>query len=227
MSTRSNVTVDDLVRKTRRYEFADGLVDLQMSVILIALGVLSPLVFTRAFVRLGLRLAEALGSWAMWLTMLIVLLPAVIAIGTRRLVRYVRRRWLWCDSGFVEPLPSAASGGTLVLATALIVVGIVTGVILYRSGRAEAMLPLRMLVAGAGWAQGAIMIGVSRKTGMSRYAWLGVVGGLASTVFLAFHLSFGLTWLAFCLLWASAFAVSGLLSLRRTLLMIRRANGNG
>jgi hypothetical protein len=114
-----------------------------------------------------------------------------------------------------------------VLATALIVVGTVTGVILYRSGRAEAMLPLRMLVAGAGWAQGAIMIGVSRKTGMSRYAWLGVVGGLASTVFLAFHLSFGLTWLAFCLLWASAFAVSGLLSLRRTLLMIRRANGNG
>jgi hypothetical protein len=50
--------------------------------------------------------------------------------------------------------------------------------------------------------------------------------GLASTVFLALRLPFGLTWLAFCLLWALAFAASGLVSLRRTLLM-RRANVDG
>jgi hypothetical protein len=84
-----------------------------------------------------------------------------------------------------------------------------------------------MLVASAGWAQGVVMMDVSRTTGLSHYAWLGIVGGLASTVFLALHLPFGLTWLAFCLLWALAFAISGLVSLRRRLRMMRKANVDG
>jgi len=107
------------------------------------------------------------------------------------------------------------------------VVNLVIGVLLYRSGRVGPMAILRMLVAGVGWAQGVIMIGVGRRTGLSDYTWLGIGGGLASTAFLFLRLSFGRIWLAFCVLWALGLAVSGLVSLRRALVRMREVNRGG
>jgi hypothetical protein len=227
MATHPSVNVDDLVRRTRRYEFSDGLVELQISAVLLSVGVLVALVFGPVFSRLVLGLSRALGSWAKWLAVLILLLPPLVAYGGRHLLRYVRRRWLWRASGFVEPLPSAVSRWTLVLATALVVVSIVVGLLLVRSGYGGPMLLLRILVASVGWAQGATMIGVSRATGLSHHAWVGIVGGLASTALLLVELPFGQAWLALSLLWALAFAVSGLVSLRRALLRTREVNRGG
>ncbi len=221
--------VDELVRRTRRYEFADGLVELQMGVILVILGILSQLAFSPMYImRLQLSLARALGAWAKWLTLLVVLLPVFVALGTRHIIAYVRRRWLWRDSGFVKPLlPSAVSRKTLTLATAIVVVSTVVGFMLSRAGWSEPMLPLRMLVVSVGWAQGITMIGVGHTTGLSHYTWLGIVGGLASTLFLFLHLTFGQALLALCLLWGLAFTASGLISLRCALLMLRKANEDG
>jgi hypothetical protein len=227
MATHPGVNVDDLVRRTRRYEFSDGLTELQISAVLASLGVMVALVFSPVFARLSLGLSLALGSWARWLAVLIVLLPPLVAYGGRHLLRYVRRRWLWRASGFVEPLPSIVPRWTLVLATALVVVSIVVGLLLLRSGRGEPMLILRILVASVGWAQAATMVGVSRATGLSQHAWLGIGGGLASTAFLFLELPFGQAWLALSLLWALAFAVSGLVSLRRALLRTREVNRGG
>lgn len=224
--------VDKLICQTRRYEFADGLVDLQMGVILVILGILPQLVFSPMYMRLQLRLlfslARAFGDWAKWLTLLIVSLPAFVALlGTRHIIRYVRQRWLWHDSGFVKPLPSAVSRKMLTLATAIVVVSTVVGFMLSRAGWGGPMFPLRMLVVSVGWAQGITMIGVGHTTGLSHYTWLGIVGGLASTLFLFLHLTLGQAWLALCLLWGLAFTVSGLISLRCTLLMLRKANKDG
>ena len=47
MSTQPDV--DGLIRETRRYEFADGLVELQMGVLLTIMGALSQLVFRGCF----------------------------------------------------------------------------------------------------------------------------------------------------------------------------------
>jgi hypothetical protein len=147
----------------------------------------------------------------------VLLLPVLVAFGARHALRAVRRRWLWRTSGFVEPLRSAVPPLALAFGVAIFVVASVAGVLVYRSGGREPMMILRVLVAGAGWAQGATMIGVSQRTGLRNHKWLGLVGGLASTVFLFWRLSFGHTWLAFTVLWALAFAVSGLVSLRRAL----------
>ena len=223
MTSKPAVNVDGLIRKTRRYEFADGLVDLQMALTMASLGTLFPIVFSGALIRLGSALAEALGAWARWLSFIVLAIPALVALGSRHLLKYVRRRWLWRASGFVDPLPSAVSPRALILGTLILVVGIVAAVMLYRSGSVDEMLPMRMLVAGSGWAQGIATIGLSRVTGLSRYAWLGIAGGLVSTVFLFLPLRFDQAWLAFALLWATAFAVSGLVTLRGTLLQIRAA----
>jgi hypothetical protein len=227
MATHSSVNVDDLVRRTRRYEFSDGLVELQISAVLASVGVMVALVFSPAFARSSLGLSRTLGSWARWLALLILLLPPLVAYGGRHLLRYVRRRWLWRASGFVEPLPSAVSRWTLVLAAALVVVPILVGLLLVRSGYREPMLLLRILVASVGWAQGATMIGVSRATGLSHHTWVGIVGGLASTALLFLELPFGHAWLALSLLWALALAVSGLVSLHRAILRTREVNRGG
>lgn len=219
--------VNKLIRQTRRYEFADGLVDLQVGVILVILGTLPLLVFSPMYMRLQFSLVRAFGVWAKWLALLVVLLPAFVALGTRHIIRYVRQRWLWCDSGFVKPLPSAVSRKTLALATAIVVVSTVVGFMLSRAGWGGPMFPLRMLVASVGWAQGITMIGVGRTTGLSHYTWLGIVGGLASTLFLFLHLTLGQAWLALCLLWGLAFTASGLISLRCALLTLRKANKDG
>jgi hypothetical protein len=227
MATHPSVNVDDLVRRTRRYEFSDGLVELQISAVLASVGVLVALVFSPVFARLSLGLSRALGSWAKWLAVLILLLPPLAAYGGRHLLRYVRRRWLWRASGFVEPLPSVVSRRTSALATALVVVAIAVGLLLLRSGWGEPMLLLRILVASVGWAQGAVMIGLSRATGLTHHTWVGIVGGLASTAFLFLELPFGHAWLTLSLLWALAFAVSGLVSLRRAILKTREVNRGG
>jgi len=223
--------VDKLIRQTRQYEFTDGLVELQMGIILVILGALSQLAFSpmymRLYMRLNISLSETFGTWAKWLTILIILLPAFVALGTRPIIKYVRRRWLWRNSGFVKPLPSIVSRKTLVLATAIVVVSTAVGFILSRAGWSEPMLPLRILVAGVGWAQGVIMIGVGRTTGLSHYRWFGIVGGPASTLFLLLHLPFGQAFLVLCLLWGLAFAVSGLISLRCALLTLRKADKDG
>jgi hypothetical protein len=225
MSTQPDV--DGLIRETRRYEFADGLVELQMGVLLTIMGALSQLVFSPKLIHLSLSLSQTLGSWARWLTVLIVLLPTLAAFGTRHIVKYVRRRWLWRTSGFVEPLPSAVPRKALTFATATVVVSVAVAFALSRAGWGEPMLPLRVLVASVGWAQGITMIGVGRTTGLAHYAWLGIVGGSASTSFLFLHLTFGQAWLAFCLLWGLAFTASGLFSLRCALLRLREANQDG
>jgi hypothetical protein len=227
MAVQPNVNADDLIRATRRYEFSDGLVELQLSVVLASLGVSIALVFSPLFVRLVLGLSRTFGSWAKWLAAVIVLAPALIAVGTRQLLRAVRRRWIWRSSGFVEPLPSAVPASALVLGTAIVVVASVVAVMLYRSGGREPMLVVRALVASAGWAQGVSTIGVGRRTGLANYTRLGIAGGLASTVFLFLRLPFGQIWLAFCLLWALGLAISGLVSLRRALLRTHEVSRSG
>ena len=227
MGAHSKADVDDLIRATRRYEFADGLAELQLSVVTASIGVVSGVVLSPVFVRSSMVLARTVGSWARWLVMSVLLLPAVVAYGSRHAMRAVRRRWLWRSSGFVEPLPSAVPAGALVLGTAIIVGASVGGSLLYRSGGREPMLVLRVLVASVGWAQGVIIGGVGLRTRLLHYTWVGVGGGLASTVFLFWQLPFGRTFLAFCVLWALVLAASGTTSLRRTLHQSREADRGG
>ncbi|TET51414.1 MAG: hypothetical protein E3J64_06935, partial [Anaerolineales bacterium] len=162
MSSKPSVKVNSLIRETRRYEFADGLVGLQMALIMASLGAPFAIVFSPTLWRLAFSLAEAVGSWARWLVLLAVAIPVLVAVGSRQLLKNVRQRWLWRTSGFVEPLPSAVSRKAQALGTLIVVVGVVAGVMLYSSGSADEMLPVRMLVAAAGWAQGVVTIALSR-----------------------------------------------------------------
>jgi len=66
-------------------------------------------------------------------------------------------------------------------------------------------------------------MGVGQHVGISRYVWLGAVGGSVSTLVLFLPLTFGQTALVFGLSWSLMLMVSGTIALRRGLMS---AQGN-
>jgi hypothetical protein len=221
--------VEKLIRETKRYEFADGLRDLQMAVVWAAMGVTTWFVFERAEVWFPfvLRLADAVGRWARWTSMLLVFVPAILAFGALALVAYARRRWLWRESGWVRPLRQMVPRQAAVISTAIGLGIILLGFVLYRLGVAGEMFALRMLVLAAHWMTAYTMIALGRHLDLPRYVWLGVIGGLVSTPMPFLPLTFGQTWLAFGIWWGLVLAASGVVTLRHRLIAMREVGGDG
>jgi hypothetical protein len=225
----AQLNVEELIRRTKRYEFDDGLRDLQMAVAWVGMGVVSWFVFELPGVWLPffIRLADVAGGWARWTSMLLVFLPALAAIGMLALTTYARRRWLWRASGTVKPLRRPTPRRVAVIATAVWLLSVLLSIELRRRGLVGDQFVLRMLVVAAGWATGYWLVALGRHIAMPRYVWLGVVGGLASTPVLFLSLTFGQTWLVFGLGWGLILSVSGGLALRRRLSSLRGVGDDG
>lgn len=224
----SQPNVDKLIRQTQQYEFADGLRDLQMAIILGTLGIVSWLTFDLVYAPFLVKLIKALGPWIGWLSILLVIvLPVIVTWGVLGLMNYVRRRWLWRESGMVKSLSWLVPRWVTVLATTIYLVSVVLSLGLHFSGRFDALFALHMLVVAAGWSTGVTLVGFGLTIGLPRYMWLGVLGGLISTLLLFLRLSFGQTALVFGLSWGFLFAASGIVLLRRTLLSLREVGGGG
>ena len=212
--------VDKLVRQTFQYEFSDGLRDLQLAVLLGIGGVTVWLALDPLWITFIATLMQVLGRWAAWLSMLLVLVAPLAALGSLGLMNILRRRWLWRESGMIKSRWSVSRRVSVL--SALIFVGGVALAFYARSlGWADDLFVLRMLWAATGWSFGYTLIGVGHDIGLSRYIWLGCVGGLISTALLFLPLAFGQTALALGLGWGLLLAASGLITLRRVILSVR------
>jgi hypothetical protein len=211
----AEIDVQSLIRKTQQYEFVDGLRDLQLSIILGLGGATVWFVFSPGWARLLQALIARFGRWAAWSGMLLILIPALAAWAMLGLMRHLRRRWLWATSGTAEPLKIVVPRRVNLIAAAILMVGIGAGVLLWRQGLAEDLFALRMLWAATGWSFGYTLFGVGRHIGLSRYVWVGVVGGVASTALLMVPLSFAAAALALGLGWCVILAASGIVCLRQ------------
>lgn len=216
---------EDLIRQTQQYEFADGLRDLQMALILATLGIASWLTLDLVYLPLIAELMKIFGRQAIWLSMLPLTIPVLVAWGAIGVMNYLRRRWFWRESGTVKPLSQLVPRWATVLGVAIYLVSVVFALGLHFSGQADILFALHMLVVAAGWSTGVMLVGLGRAIGLPRYIWLGVIGGLASTFLLVLPLTFGQTALALGLCWGLMFAVSGIALLRNTLLSLRGVNG--
>lgn len=226
MISRSNA--EELIRQTKRYEFSDGLRDLQMAMVLSTLGVILWLTFDLVYVRALIRLMYALGAWVGWLSILmIIVLPVLVTLCIRKLATSIRQRWLWRDSGMVESLPWLVPRWVTVLAASLYLICVVFSLWLRFAGQVDTTFVLNMLVVATGWSTGVTLVGLGLSIGLPRYIWLGVIGGLGSTFFLFLPFTSGQTALAFGLSWGFTFAVSGIIVLRRTVFSLQRTHSGG
>jgi hypothetical protein len=225
----SRTNAEELIRQTKRYEFSDGLRDLQLAMVLSILGVILWLTFDLVYVRTLVRLMYTLGAWVGWLSilMIVIVIPVLVTSGVHKLTTRVRQRWLWRESGMVESLPWLVPRWVTMFAVAIYLIAVVFSLRLHFAGQVDTLFVLRMLVVAAAWSTGVTLVGFGLNIGLPRYVWLGVIGGLGSTFFLFLPLTFGQTALVFGLSWGFTFAVSGIIALRRTLFSLQRTHSGG
>jgi hypothetical protein len=216
---------EDLIRQTQQYEFADGLRDLQMAIILATLGITSWLTLDLVYLPLVGELMKLFGRQAVWLSLLPPIIPVLVAWGAIGVINYLRRRWFWRESGMVKSLSQLVPRWAIMLGVAIYLVSVMFALGLHFTGRADTLFALQMLVVAAGWSTGVILVGFGQSIGLPRYIWFGVIGGLASTFLLILPLTFGQTALVFGLCWGLMFAISGIVLLRYTVLSSQGVNG--
>ncbi len=207
--------VEKLIRETRQYEFADGLRDLQLALLLGLSGIAVWLTLEPGWLTFVVTVVQRFGRWAVWINML----PMVVALGAvwgmLWIMGFVRRRWLWRDSGTVKSSRIVVPRGVNVLSAVILVGGVAVGLGLRYVRWVDDAFILRMLWTATGWSFGYTLIGTGRHLGLTRYVRLGTVGGIASTAMLFLTLTFGQVALAFGLGWGIILGVSGAIALRR------------
>lgn len=213
--------VQALIRRTRQYEFSDGLRDLQLAMMVGLGGVMVWFVFSPMWAGLLGQLLMRYGRWAAWAGLLWVLIPALVAWGMVLVMRLLRRRWLWAQTGNVTPSRMIVPRRVNLIAAAILLVGIGAGVILWTQGVVDDAFALRMLWAATGWSFGYTLFGVGREIGLSRYIWIGLIGGVASSLILLLPISFGQAALVLGLGWCAILAASGAFTLRQALALTR------
>jgi hypothetical protein len=224
--------IEDLIRKTRQYEFVDGLRDLQLAVMLAFFGFFAwfslTLIGMRWYVQWIFKLTETFGRWAAVISgLLFILILLALLAGTLWAMRFLRHRWLWRESGWVKPLPWQVPRKVNILSAAILLGGMALAIALFINGKVDDSFVLRMLWAATGWAFGYTLGGVGREIGLKRYIWLGSVGGFASTVVLFLPLDFGQSAIALYGAWALALGMSGAIALRRALATTNQVNHGG
>jgi hypothetical protein len=207
--------VDRLIRETRRYEFNDGLRDLQLALLFGLGGVTVWLVLEPAWMGFVGRMAATYGRWAAWIGMVPTVISVLVVLGALRVMNVVRRRWLWRESGMVSPARWAVPRRINVLSAAILLAGVAVGFGLMLLGAVDQTFLLRMLWAATGWGFGYTLVAMGRILDLARYVRLGWVGGVLSTGILLLALPFGQLSLAFGVLWFVLLGGSGLLTLRR------------
>jgi hypothetical protein len=182
----------------------------------------------RWYAQLILNLMETFGRWGGLISgLLYILILLALLVGTLWIIKFLRRRWLWRESGWVEPQRWQVPRRGSVLSVVIFLGGIGLAIALLVNDRVETSFVLRMLWVATGWAFGFTLVAVGREIGLKRYIWLGAVGGIASTVFLFLPLSFGQVAIALFGAWALVLGVSGAIALRRALTMTNQVNHGG
>jgi len=209
--------VDKLIQHTRQYEFSDGLRDVQLA-LLLGLGSVSVwLSLYPGWLTFVGTVVKTFGRWAVWINMLPLVVALGVVLGMLWVMDFVRRRWLWRESGMVKSSRWVVPRGVNVLSAVVLIGGIAAGLGLRYLRWVDDAFVLRMLWAATGWSFGYTLFSMGRHLGLPRYVWLGVGGGLASTGMLILPLAFGQVALVFGLGWAALLGTSGAIALRRAI----------
>ena len=209
--------VKKLVQQTQRYEFADGLRDLQLAIMMAAFGLVTWFTFDHAKTWLvwTVQLAESLGVVGRWIPLLVTLIPALLTLAVLFVMRFIRHRWLWQGSGYVKPVRWIVPRRVTLIAFGIILLATAVGALLQSTLPEEELFLLRVILVSSGWSFGYTLIEVGRRLNISRYVPVGLLGIVATTPPLILTLTVGQTALASGLIWGVLLATSSIQPLRQ------------
>lgn len=225
---KSKFTTEDLILETKRYEFLDGMRDIQLGVFFILMGIAFWIGFQPFWWRMLLWLGERTEPLLMMMVaILLLVLPALIAVLLLPLMKVIRQRWLWRESGMVTPLRQAVPMGITMVTIVVFLVSSIIGLLVGFTQGLPSFFAWNLLWTVTGWSFGSMLLMLGMHLKIKRYTWLGIIGGLASCVIMWATIDLTQPVLVFGLGWGILLLVSGLvvLALRRS--AVARVNHDG
>lgn len=208
--------VKKLMQQTQRYEFSDGMRDLQLAIMMAAFGLVTWFVFDhgRTWLVWTVELAERFGVVGRWVPLLITLIPALLTLALLLVLRRIRRRWLWRSSGYVKPGRWIVPRRVTLISFGIILAATAIGILLQRTLPEDELFLLRVILIASGWSFGYTLVEMGRRLSIPRYLWVGTLGSVATTPALTLPLTVGQTALACGLIWGALLTVSSVQPLR-------------
>lgn len=198
----NDTQVNDLILRTRRYPFRDGLPELAMAALWFVSGILGWYLF-------NFDLAKSdLGVLAL------MVIPVSVVLATRPIMNAIRRRWLWRESGWVETHPVAMPRWVFVIAGAVWLGAALITYALSRMRLVDDFFVMHSVIVSMGWGTAAFLIASGLYLKMMRYTAAGIVGALAIAPLLFSRVSFGESMLINGLVWGVLLSITGTLALR-------------
>lgn len=210
----TQVDPENLILETKKYEFSDGLRDIQVGFTFITMGIIFSWMFTPSWFQFLFKLKENIGKGALFISFLFLFLPALSAWGTEPIIRYLRRRWIWRNTGMVKPSRIMVPRHITVISGVVFLVVLALGFILEPILKSGDFYVFSLLFFAGGWSTGIMFIGLGRHYSVSRYIYTGLVGCLASSAILLYQTSIQGAVLTFFLGWGVILFVSGLFVLK-------------
>jgi hypothetical protein len=205
----------EIILKTKQYEFADGLRDIQIGVTLIMMGVVwFWMMYEPAWLKFMIQLGHDYGKWASTIAFLLVYcIPVVAALGLQRIMESVRKRWLWRESGMVKASRLIVPTYINIIAVVILIGVLALGLKFQSSLKTGDFYLMSLLIVAVSWSFGVTLVGVGINLKVPRYVVVGVIGGLASTASFLYQTSFGGPGLLSFLGWGVLLITSGLIVL--------------
>lgn len=209
----TNTQIDQLIQKTRRYEFADGLRDVQFALLIGLSSVGAWLALQPFWMTIIMKASVKYGRWAAVLGMAPIVVTILVVWGMLGVMKIIRQRWLWRESGTVKPSRWVVPRGVNLISTVIFLVAIGAAAGMWMLGWVQDTFILKMIWVATGWSFGYTLAAVGMQIGLTRYLYVGLAGGLLSIIALLLPLDFGQTALLIGAIWFCILLSSGLVTL--------------
>lgn len=209
--------VKKLIQQTQQYEFSDGLREMQLALMMAATGLATWFVFDLMGFWMPILVGwmRTIGDWTGWSIQLVVLLPALLALVALLAMRFIRRRWLWRESGLVKPNRQIVPLRVTLISLGITLAGVGAGIF------AQVVLPvgelflLKMIFIASGWSFGYTLVAMGDTLDLSRLRRVGLFGTVVPTLLIVLPLTIGQMVLIWGLIWSAALGISGMGPLRQ------------
>jgi hypothetical protein len=223
------VDTKKIILKTKQYEFADGLRDIQLGIVLIMMGgVWFWLMYQPSWMMFMIQVGRDYGRWAVLVAFLLVYcIPIVAALGMQRVMENIRGRWLWRESGMVKSSRILVPRHINILAVVIFISALLLGLRFQSLLETGDFYLMSLIMVAIGWSFGFTLVGLGVNLKLRRYVIMGVVGGVASTALFLYQSSLTGAGLLSFLGWGLILLISGLVVLKRVWPEIREGSHAG
>ncbi len=216
--------LDNLTKATLRRDFDDGLMDYFIGGTFLIISLAGWFFFSKFgivwiannMIRNRELTTLVLFSW--------IPLFLLFTYGARRIIEHIRKKRYYKNQGFVKPLRLYGSWQLNALASAVFVIIIFFASRLLLNDSVSVETFLRTLVSSLWITTAILFFGMGKQMDLNRYKWVSVTGGLFSALLIFIPVNFSISWLLNGIVWIVILIISGSLTLRKSLVVLREQN---